>query len=305
MSYNRNYQTFMKPVSRVQSGHEQDGETRGRDIQLNTRQPAPISETFKSSELHLASADTLVMSDKKAMRYDILNDIVSTIRRVRGGRVRVVERDRFEKQLGAGWLSAYQYAREGHASSEEISDKLVSTLSKTLRENGGIPAFDEMARILTEGRGCELLAAFGALDGLAEGEDGHRHTKIAAEVAKSLIVQWEASGWNVEGSEIPARFAEALCSALVEHYYFAKARQPLLAEGRFDSLEHGARWQSQIEEMLVPQLSEIAAKLVQKPDASGLRAPKRMTRKERTGDLLAENLLGVAPSNRSPASPRR
>ena len=217
----------------------------------------------------------------------------------------MVERDHFENQFGAGWLSAYRYDREGHASPEEICDKLSSTLSKTLRQSGGIPAFDEMARILAERRGRDLLAAFGALDGLVEGEDGHRHTKIAAEVAKSLIVQWEAAGWNVEGSEIPARFAEASCSALVERYYFAKARQPLLAEGRFDSLEDGARWQGQVEEMLRPQLSRIAAQLVEKPDASGLRAPNRLTRKERTGDLLAENLLGVAPSNRSPASRRR
>ena len=217
----------------------------------------------------------------------------------------MVERDRFENQFGRGWLSAYRYAREGHASPEEICDKLSSTLSKTLRQSGGIPAFDEMARILTEWGGRDLMAAFGALDGLVEGEDGHRHTKIAAEVAKSLIVQWEAAGWNVEESEIPARFAEASCSALVERYYFAKARQPLLAEGRFDSLEDGARWQGQVEEMLRPQLSRIAAQLVEKPDASGLRAPNRLTRKERTGDLLAESLLGVEASNRSPTSRRR
>jgi hypothetical protein len=217
----------------------------------------------------------------------------------------VVERDRFERQFGAGWLSAYRYAREGHASPEEICDKLSSTLSKTLREVNGVPAFDEMARILSDGRGRDLMAAFGALDGLTEGEDGHRHTKIAAEVAKSLIVQWEAAGWNVEGSEIPARFAEASCSALVERYYFAKARQPLLAEGRFDSLEDGARWQSQVEETLRPQLSRIAAKLVEKPDGSGLRAPNRLTRKEHTGDLLAENLLSVESSNRSSMSRRR
>lgn len=217
----------------------------------------------------------------------------------------MVERDRFEKQFGGGWGNAYRYAREGLASQEDICDKLVSTLSRTLRQSTGIPAFDEMASVLAEGRGHGLMAAFGALDDLVEGKDGHRHTKIAAEVAKSLMVQWEASGWNVEASEIPVRFAEASCSALVEHYYFAKARQPLLAEGRFDSLEQVARWQGQIEEMLRPQLSRIAAKLVAKPDAGGLRAPNRLTRKERTVDLLEENLLGGESPNRSRASRRR
>ena len=217
----------------------------------------------------------------------------------------MVERDRFEKRFGAGWLSAYRYARDGHASFEEICDKLSSTLSKTLRESNGIPAFDEMARILAEGRGQGLLARFSALDGVVERENGHGHTKVVAEVAKSLIVQLEAGGWNVEVSEIPARFAEASCSALVERYYFAKARQPLLAERRFDSLEDGARWQGQVEEMLRPQLSKIAAKLVEKPDASGLRAPNRLTSKERTVDLLEENLLGMEASNHSTASRHR
>ena len=217
----------------------------------------------------------------------------------------MVERDRFERQLGAGWLSAYRYARDGNVPLEGICDKLASTLSKTLRENGGSPAFDEMVSILTEGRGLDLMAAFGALDDLREGENGHRHTKIAAEVAKSLIIQWEAVGWNVEASEIPGQFAEALCSALVERNYFAKARQPLLAEGIFDSYEQMTGWQSRVEEILRPQLSRIADQIGQKPDARGLRAPNRLTKKERTGDLLAENLLVVKPSNRSTASRSR
>ncbi len=217
----------------------------------------------------------------------------------------MVERDRFEKQFGAGWRSAYRYAREGNVPLEGICDKLTSTLSKTLRENGGIPAFDEMVSILTEGRGLDLMAAFGALDDLAERENGHRHTKIAAEVAKSLIVQWEATGWNVEASEIPGRFAEASCSALVERNYFAKARQPLLAEGSFDSYEQMAGWQSRVEEILHPQLSEIAVELGKKPDGNGLRAPNWLTKKESTGNLLAENLVKMEPSNRSTVSRSR
>ena len=211
----------------------------------------------------------------------------------------MVERDRFENQLGAGWRSAYQYAREEKVPLVGICDKLASTLSKTLRENAGIPAFDEMVDVLTQGRSLDLMAAFGALDDLTARENGHDHTKIAAEVAKSLIVQWEAAGRNLEASEIPGQFAEASCFALVERYYFAKVRQPLLAEGIFDSYEDMAGWQSRAEEILRPQLFKIAAKLAQKPDGKGLRTPNRLAKKERTGDLLAENLLDVEPSNPS------
>ena len=214
----------------------------------------------------------------------------------------MVERDRFEKQFGPGWRSAYRYAREGNVPLEGICDKLVYALAQTLRENGGIPAFDEMAHILAEGRDRDLMPAFGALDDLREREDGHLHTKIGAAVAKSLFVQGEAAGRDAEPAEVRGRFAEALCYALVERNYFAKARQPLLAEGRFDSLEESAGWQSRVEEKLRPQISRIADQLVQKPNAGGLRAPNRLTRKESTGDLLAENLLDVKTSNRSTAS---
>ena len=214
----------------------------------------------------------------------------------------MVERDRFEKQFGAGWLSAYRYARDGHVPLESICDKLVSALSKTLRNSGGIPAFDEIAHILTAGRSLDLMAAFDALDDLGERENGHIHTKIGVGVAKALRVQWEATDWNVETASVPGRFAEALCSALVERNYFAKARHPLLAERSFESYDQMANWQSRLEEILRPQLSRIADQLGQKPDARALRAPNRLTKKERTGDLLAENLLDVKPSNRSTAS---
>ena len=217
----------------------------------------------------------------------------------------MVERDRFENQFGAGWRSAYQYAREGNVPLESNCDKLVSALSKTLREKGGIPAFDEITHVLTTGRGLDLLAAFAALDDLGERENGHPHTKIGVEVAKSLRVQWEAAGWNTETAAVPGRFAEALCSALVERNFFAKARHRLLAEGGFESYEQVAAWQSRVEEILRPQMSRVADQLVQKPDARGLRAPNRLTKKERTGDLLAENLLQMEPSNRSVESTSR
>ena len=208
----------------------------------------------------------------------------------------MVERDRFEKQFGAGWRSAYQYAREGQVPLGEIADKLVGSLAKTLRELGGMPAFPDMARILVQGKELGILSAFGSLDDFAERQDGHRHTWIVAEEAKSLYFQLEAAGWGIDATEIPVRLAEASCLALVERYYFAKARQPLLAEGRFANYEECAKWQGQIEALIRPQLSKMATKLATNPDGTGLRAPSRLTKKERTSDLLAESIPGMHPS---------
>ena len=211
----------------------------------------------------------------------------------------MVERDRFEKRFGAGWLSAFRYAREGQVSLGGIADKLISSLAKTLREGGGIPSFDEIARIVIQGRELGILASFGALDDFAELQGGHRHTKIATEVAKSLVVQWESSAWNVKSAAIPSGLAEASCWALIEHYFFSKARQLLLAEGKFGSYDESARWQGQLEHVLRPQLSKLAAKLEKTLDGTGLRAPNRLTKKERTKDLLAESIPSMQPSGLS------
>ena len=100
------------------------------------------------------------------------------------------------------------------------------------------------------------------------------------------------------------RLAEACCAALIEHYYFARARQPLLAEGKFGSYDEGARWQGQIEQVLRPQLSKLAAKVERNPDGAGLRAPSRLTKKERTRDLLAESIPACSrPPSQSAQGP--
>ena len=123
------------------------------------------------------------------------------------------------------------------------------------------------------------------------------HTMIAAEVAKTLIVQREATVWSSEASKIPGIFAEAVCSALVERNYFAKARQSLISEGVFANYEAATQWQTQLEESLQPQLTTLAARLEKHPDGKGLWAPNRRVKKERTSDLLEENLLPARTSN--------
>ena len=209
----------------------------------------------------------------------------------------MVERDRFEKQFGAGWLAAYRYVREGNASLEEVCDKLTTALTKRLRDWDGVPLLHRMAQILTNARETGLLPAFMALDDIVQECEGHPHTMIAAEVAKTLIVQREATVWSSEASKIPGIFAEAVCSALVERNYFAKARHPLIYEGVFANYEAATQWQTQLEESLQPQLTILAARLEKHPDGKGLWAPNRRVKKERTSDLLEENLLPARTSN--------
>ena len=205
----------------------------------------------------------------------------------------MVERDRFDKQFGAGWRTAYRYAWEGDVPVEAVCDKLVSSLAKALRENDGIPDLSEMSRIVNSAGELGLISAFGALDDIVEQVGGHRHTDIAAGVAKSLIVQ------RTDTSDVSVPFAEAACAALVEHYFFARARQPLLADQKFASYEAVGDWQSRVEEVLRPQITKVAATLRKHPDGRKIKAPPRLAKKESTRELLAENIFGMQASDRS------
>ncbi len=71
--------------------------------------------------------------------------------------------DRFERtfQVG-GWRGAYRLARERVASTEEVGDKLVKSLAKTLRANGGVPELPAMAEIVESSNGTSLLERFSA-----------------------------------------------------------------------------------------------------------------------------------------------
>ena len=185
----------------------------------------------------------------------------------------MAERDRFEKRFGAGWLSAYRYGREGMASIEEICDKLIQSLAKTLREQHGIPNFEDLAHVISHSDPSGLLDAFAALDEIVRNNEGHRHCKIAADVAKSLIVQQPATTEGQESQALRREFAQGICAALIEHYYFAKARQPLLCEGKFVSLDEARKWQSFVEKTMHSSLTRLADKLVNSPTAQALKPP--------------------------------
>ncbi len=201
------------------------------------------------------------------------------------------EKDRFEKSLGSGWCAAYQYSKNGNATPEEINGKLVKALTQVLRENSGVPGLQAMMDILITPPGSFLREGFDALDGIVRDQGGHRHTKIAVKVAKSLLVQQLASGGTLERQDVVHRLAEDVCSSLVKHYFFARVCPKLIADGKFRDHDEACRWQNQVEQDIQPAIGKIAGKLLQNTDAKGLRAPRRTATKVPTSDLLAEILV--------------
>ena len=199
----------------------------------------------------------------------------------------MVERDRFERKFGPGWLAAYRYARDGVASTDEICDKLVTALSRALRQNGGVPGSDEIVGILVGATKSGVMAAFDALDGVVQAEDGHTHTVVAAEVAKSLIFQLETPEWAGATPSVGDLFTQEVCLALVERYYFAKARQPLLYEKRFANYQEVAAWQGSVESVLRTQLAKLADKLKRRPRRPRITCPSTASRGNRAPTICS------------------
>ena len=136
-----------------------------------------------------------------------------------------------------------------------------------------------------------MLELFGALDRIVRNLNGHRHSKVAAEIAKSFLVQQNSLTRSPAYEDAVRQLSGDVCRALVEHYYFANARQHLVTEGKVASPEAARHWQNKIEQLIQPALERIASQLAQSPDASGLRAPRRMVKKQSTSSLLNEELL--------------
>ena len=173
---------------------------------------------------------------------------------------------------------------------EEIGDRLIQTLAKKLREAGGVCALPEMTPMVADSNPQSLLNRFRALDRIVREHNGHIHIRIAAEVAKSFAVQSPSMGTGLDG-DVPRQFAQRVCEAIMENGFFAKAGTQLVAEGKFSSLQEFRKWQGRIERTMSPSIAKVADRLIERPDANGLRAPKRISKKKTTSEILRENLL--------------
>ncbi len=217
----------------------------------------------------------------------------------------MAELDRFERSFTAGWRAAYNYTRGGTASDSEVSDKLIKSLAKTLREQGGVPGLREMSEVIAGGLGSRLDEPFAALDRIVRDHHGHRHTKVAAEAAKFILVSQGALTGSSAASGVIEQFVARTCEAIIEHRFFANARQHLVTEEKLP--DHGAAydWQHRLERLNQPALERIAGQLLESPSAERLQAPRRTVPVESTSTLLYQDLLPTGGPQRAPEmSPR-
>ena len=135
-----------------------------------------------------------------------------------------------------------------------------------------------------------LAKSFGAIDDIVREFGGHQYTKIAADVVKSMIVQ-QPDGSALGEADITKTLVEKTCYAIIDNAFFSRAEFPLVSEGRFASVGDFRAWQGQQEQAMQANIEKIADQLIARPDAKGLKAPKRMSPKKSTSALLGESLL--------------
>ena len=212
------------------------------------------------------------------------------------------ELDRFEQSFPRGWSRPYRLARSAAASAQECNDSIVIALWDSLREHDGVPGFASLVGVLECTGACAHLAQFAAIEEIVRTHVGHRHTEIAAGVAKSLLIRQAADDGFGSDRAIVEHFATETCWGLLDNYFFANARCKLIEEGALADPAAAHRWQRQTHEDLRPRIERIAVELIGNPDAVGLHRPRRTAPLQSTKDLLNDNLLSqerqpLAPSN--------
>jgi hypothetical protein len=75
----------------------------------------------------------------------------------------------------------------------------------------------------------------------------------------------------------------------------------LIAKGRFADHNEARQWQGRVEQAMRPRIEKLAGQLVQDASAARLRAPKRVTKKVSTSDLLAEDLGAIREGSSIPS----
>lgn len=205
------------------------------------------------------------------------------------------ELDRFERSFRAGWIRPYRLARSETASDGETSDAIITALYQTLRALDGVPGLEEMAEVLASPSGRSGWAQFAAIEEIVQLHGGHRHTEIAAQAAKSMLVEQAAGNGLTSGRSLAKELATRTCHGILDNCFFAIARDNLIAQGVQTDHVSARQWQSGVEGLLDDRIERTAEKLITTQHAAELRAPDRIVPRRPTEDLLTDNLLAPEP----------
>jgi hypothetical protein len=144
--------------------------------------------------------------------------------------------------------------------------------------------------LLSPAGGSTRTKAFEALRQIEREQGGHRTTKVAARVARSILVQVsKQNAPHVSEAQLGQMLSEETCIGLVDHHFFGRARAYLVGE-RFPTFHEARAWEQAVIKAMSIGIQKLAARLWQDPSAAHLRAPKRSMARQPTRDLLNDPL---------------
>jgi hypothetical protein len=217
--------------------------------------------------------------------------------------MKMPDKDRFEKSIPSAWRKVFRLSKGGVASEAELGDACSTALAHSLRQVGGCPGLQDMGHVLQDfvrGRedllllspvgGSTLTEGFEALRQIERAQGGHRATKVAARVARSILVQvCRQNSLHVSEAQLGQMLSEQTCIELIDHHFFGRARAYLVGE-RFPTFREARAWEQAVKKTMNIGIQKLAARLWQDPSAARLRAPKRTVVRRSTRDLLNDPL---------------
>lgn len=192
--------------------------------------------------------------------------------------------DIIDRSVPRGWRGAMRVL-VGNGSPEEVAHRTKLALTRSLRENGGLPGLEELENLVrarVQGS-IDPHSAHVLLDGYEHRYGHQRHAKVAARVARGMLSELNQG----RPLRVPVRTAitRRFVEQLVLHNLFGRVR-PELGK-HFSGWERAHRREGECLRALSDALDNIATQLEVDPTARNLRAPRahRGFRK-RTSELL-------------------
>ena len=177
--------------------------------------------------------------------------------------------DRIPRALTGAWRRVLR-SLQGRQPAERTASTVVSALAATLRSVHGVPGLPDIAAQMQD------AARVGQATGswMPASNAGRRHipTRVAERAAAALVGTLREKLALVSPDSAAMMLAERVVRDLAYTYGLDRIAPVVLAEGRYDTAE----LQGLMAEVLADdRISQLAKRLLARPDATGLRAPAR------------------------------
>lgn len=195
--------------------------------------------------------------------------------------------DRVERTLPPAWRPAYKLVKGGQPI-EEVARAVVKVAARTLREKGGAPELDVLAKVLQQRDAGRLDdRSLAAAANRLEQKMLTRNGKLMA----AALLRPDVSGPTSFILGPPdERLAQGLLERMVENVLLSQQRDYLIGK-RFASRQEAIAFETELMALLRPPFAKLGRRLVKDSSAKRLRAPSfASVRRKSTKELLDQPL---------------